>query len=451
MTNIITPQSISGFPEHLPETRIVEQKLLDTIRKNYELAGFANIETPAVERTEVLASKWADDKEIYTIWRLHAEEGAQEDKLALHFDLTVPMARYVAQHYNDLTFPFRRYQIQKVWRGERAQSGRYREFYQADIDIIGDEKLPLSADTEVLTTINNVLSDLNIGEYTIRVNNRKVIIGFVKSLWIDDDKKIADVINVIDKMPKIGEQEVRKSLANLELDNKWIERVIEFCNASKWGSEAVLQYLKSIQNEELQIWLSELEAVYKTWVTLGIDPEKLVLDPAIARWLGYYTGMICETFLNGYERLGSICSWGRYDNLASHFTDKKLPGVGVSIGVSRLLSRLLQMERFNTGAQTPSKVLVTRLQEEYEDTYLWLVRDLRQWGIPSEVYLDGSVKIGKQLGYANKKGIPYAIVAWDDEISQWEVQLKHMYTGDREQVAIENIVSRVKELLSQEK
>lgn len=442
-----TYQPISGFPEHLPEVRRVEQKLLDTIRRNYELAGFANIETPAVERTEVLTSKGADDKEIYTVGRLHDENEKAEDKLALHFDLTVPMARYVAQHYGQLTFPFRRYQIQKVWRGERAQSGRYREFYQADIDIIWDEKLPLSADTEVLTTINHVLSDLDIWKYTIRVNNRKIIIGFVQSLGIQDPKAIMNVITIIDKMPKIGEQEVRRLLDQIPLDSVSIDRAIEFCQVSMRGSEAVLAYLWAIDNDELQVGLKELQSVYRWALSLWVPEEKLVLDPAIARWLGYYTSTICETFLDGYERLGSICSGGRYDDLASYFTDKKLPGVGVSIGVSRLLSRLLQMERYNTGAQTPSQVLVTRLQDTYADIYAGIVRDLREAYVPTELYLDPEVKIGKQLGYAHKKWIPYAVVAGDEEIAQNQVQLKHMHTGDRENIPLDQIVDRVRQLI----
>lgn len=449
MANIITPQSISGFPEHLPEVRMVEQKLLDIIRKNYELAGFVNIETPAVERTEVLVSKWANDKEIYTVWRLHAEDEKKEDKLALHFDLTVPMARYVAQHYSDLTFPFRRYQIQKVWRGERAQGWRYREFYQADIDIIGDGDLPISADVEVLTTINNTLSDLDIGQYTIRVNNRKVIVGFVKSLWIEDDDEIMEVIKIIDKIQKIWELEVGKLLSKMGISEWNIDKVTEFCNVSKQGGEKVLEYLRWIDHEEVQNGLSELETVYRQALLLGMDPKHIMLDPSIARGLGYYTGTIYETFLDGHEWLGSICSGGRYDNLASYFTEKKLPWVGVSIGVSRLLSRLVQMEKFNTNIQTPSQVLVTRLQSEYEAVYLQILGDLRKTGIPSEIYLGENVKIGKQLGYANKKWIPYAIVAGGDEISTGEVQLKHMNTGDKEQVVIENISGRIKELLAQ--
>ncbi len=449
MTTLITPTPISGFPEHLPEIRMIEQKLLDTIRRNYELAWFASIETPAVERTEVLTSKWADDKEIYSVGRLLEEDGNKEDKLALHFDLTVPMARYVAQKYNDLTFPFRRYAIQKVWRGERAQGWRYKEFYQADIDIIGDETLPISADVEILTTINNVLSDLDIGKYTIHINNRKIIIGFVKSLWVDESL-VWEVIRIIDKMPKIGELEVRKSLwKKLELSPEIIDRAIEFCQIAQKGNTAVLIYLDSINHPEVQDGLTELKKVYEQATSLGMSDETIMLDPSIARWLGYYTGTIYETLLDGHEWLGSICSGGRYDNLASYFTERKLPGVGVSIGVSRLLSRLIQTGKYNTNRQTPSEVLVTKLQSNYESQYLSILGELRKAGIPSEIYLDGSVKIGKQLGYANKKWIPYAIIAGEDEFSKWEVQLKHMYTGDKEQVSISNIANRVKELLAQ--
>ncbi len=448
---IITPRPISWFPEHSPENRRIELELLDNIRRGYELAGFTNIETPAVERTEVLISKGADDKEIYTLWRLNAEDWEKDDRLALHFDLTVPMARYVAQRYNDLTFPFRRYQIQKVWRWERAQWGRYREFYQADIDIVGDGKLPLSADVEVLTTIDNVLSWLNIWDYTIRLNNRKIIVGFIQSLGIQDDQMVSQVTRIIDKMPKVWELEVRKLLWNLGIEGEVNDDIVAFClMASQWN-ESVLEYLSKINFPEVQAGVAELQEVYNQAKMLWMDEKRITLDPSIARWLWYYTGTIYETFLKGHEWLGSICSGGRYDNLASYFTDKKLPWVWVSIGVSRLLTRLLEQEKLNTKIQSPSKVLVTRLQERYAETYLRILWELRKSGIPSELYLGDGVKIGKQLGYANKKWIPYAIVAGEDEISQNKVQLKHMYTGDREQVSIDQVMDRVKVLLSQEK
>lgn len=461
MTNIVTPGPISGFPEYLPEARMLEQKFIDTIRTSYERSGFVNIETPAVERVGTLVSKWADDKEIYTVGRLQADKDKSknseyddkdgwEDKLALHFDLTVPTARYVARHYSNLVFPFRRHQIQKVWRGERAQGGRFKEFYQADIDIVGDGALSLDADADILTTLDRTLSDLNIGKYTFHVNNRKILVGFVKHIGVEDDN-VMMVIWVIDKVLKIGEQWVQKFLEDMGLSSDKITLILELCSLSNRGNQEVLQFLKSVNSKEVQAWVEELESVYKKAVMLGINPDNILFNPSIARWLEYYTGIIFETFLDGTESAWSICSWGRYDNLASHFTEKKLPGVGWSIGASRLFDRLLKNKRLVPSNQTPSKVLITRLQEKYEDMYLGLVRDLRQAGVQSEMYIDGSVKIGKQLGYANKKGIPYAIVAWDEEVSRWEVQLKHMYTGDREQVAIENIVSRVKELLSQEK
>lgn len=445
MNNIITPTPISGFPEHLPEIRMIEQKLLDTIRSNYELAGFSSIETSAVERIEVLTSKWADDREIYTVGRLH-EEWGKEAELWLHFDLTVPMARYVAQNYEQLTFPFRRYQIQKVWRGERAQSGRYREFYQADIDIIGDEALSIGADVEILTTIDNVLSDLNIGSYQIHLNNKKIIQWFIESLGIEDQQKIWMITRIMDKVTKVWENETRKSLES-HLSSDRIESVIQFCKITKEGNEAVLDFLTSIDHPLVAEWLSELRQVYSQSQQLGMDRNKIILDPGIARGLGYYTGTIYETFLVGHEWLGSICSGGRYENLASYFTEKKLPGVWVSIGVSRLLSRLLTLEKFNINTQTPSKVLVTRLQEEYSATYLKILWELRKANIPSEFYLQEGEKIGKQLGYANKKWIPYTIIAGEDELSKNEVQLKHMRTGDKEQISLSNIVNRIQSLL----
>ena len=445
-TTIIQPLPLSGFPELLPEVRIIENKLLDTIRKNYELAGFASIETSAVERLEILISKWADDREIFTVGRLSQDADEQNTKLGLRFDLTVPMARYVVQNYSQLTFPFRRYQIQKSYRWERAQAGRYREFYQADIDIIGDGELPLSADVEILTTIDNVLADLNIGEYTIRINNKKILSWFVDSLWCTTVDNRASIIRIIDKAPKITEEELIVLLTEF-LDDRRIRLVIQFVSVSQLGNNSVLKYLETIDNPLVQEWVGELKTVYEQSLLLGIDTNRIVLDPGIARWLGYYTGTIYETFLVGNESLWSICSGGRYDNLASYFTDRKLPGVGVSIGVSRLLSRLLSIQDIDTRSQTPSRVLVTKLDEKYSSVYLEVLRDLRQEGIPSELYLGEGVNIRKQLTYADKKGIPYAIIIWEDEMVRGEAQIKSLFTGQKEQIPLNLLTARILELL----
>lgn len=445
-TTIIPPAPLSGFPELLPEIRIVENRLLDTIRKNYELAGFASIETSAVERLEILTSKWADDREIFTVWRLSQDADEQDAKLGLRFDLTVPMARYVVQNYDRLTFPFRRYQIQKSYRWERAQAGRYREFYQADIDIIGDGKLTLSADTEILTTIDNVLSDLDIGPYVIRINNKKILTWFVDSLPGATPENRAAIIRTIDKAPKISKEELVDMLAEY-LEESAIRQVIEFVNISKMGNNAVLEYLGTLENDLVQEWLGELQTVYGQSILLGIDSDRIALDPGIARWLGYYTGTIYETFLVGNESLGSICSGGRYENLASYFTDRKLPGVGVSIGVSRLLSRLLTIQDMDTRSQTPSRVLVTKMDESNSATYLKLLRDLRKSGIPSELYLGDGVSIGKQLSYADRKWIPYAVIVWEDEMARGEAQIKSLFTGEKEQIPLESLVDRILELL----
>ena len=446
-TTIIPPAPLSGFPELLPEIRIVENKILDTIRKNYELAGFASIETSAVERIEVLTSKWADDREIFTVGRLSMDPNEQETKLGLRFDLTVPMARYVVQNYSKLTFPFRRYQIQKSYRWERAQAGRYREFYQADIDIIGDGKLPLSADVEILTTIDKVLQDLSIWAYKIRINNKKILEGFVRSLGEMNTEKQSSILRIIDKSMKVDEAELRNMLSEY-LEEKGINEVIQFVNISKSGNTSVLKYLENMSNPRIQEWLTELKTVYEQALSLGMSPETIVLDPAIARWLGYYTGTIYETFLVGNESLGSICSGGRYENLASYFTEKKLPWVGVSIGVSRLLSKLITMEKFDTKSQTPSRVLVTKLQKENGNIYLKILGDLRKAGIPSELFLEDDVSIGKQLSYADKKWIPYAIIIGEDELNREEVQLKNMTTGEKQQIPLSEIISALTAVLS---
>jgi len=408
----------------------------------------------------------------------HFECGNHQER----FDLTVPATRYAIEHFSDLVFPFRRYQIQKVYRGERPQDGKFNEFYQADIDIFGNDTIPISADVEILTTINYVLWDLDIGWYTIHLNNKRVWVWLLQNLGIDNNEKQNVILSIVDKSPKvwkditeqslfeaIAPENSQKIIRELTIDGKVpktqeildelrstkeivlqsaIRDILELTFSSGKNPEKIIESLRTIDNKTLQVWLQELDIVYSQALALWVPKERLIIDRATIRGLNYYTGTIYETFLDWEEWLGSICSGGRYDDLASLFSkNKRLPWVGVSIWVSRLLSRLLKKGKYTTVVKTPSKVLVTRLQKEYEIIYLWILGELRKAWIPSELYLESDAKLGKQIWYADKKWIPYAIIAGEDEISKGEVQLKHMYTWDKEQISIEHISKRVKELL----
>ena len=419
---VIAPQNISGFPEFLPEEQIVANRLMDIIRRNYERAGFTPIETPAVERLDILTSKGADDREIYGIHRINGS--AEDADLGLHFDLTVPLARYTVEHFADLTFPFRRYQIQKAWRGERAQAGRAREFYQADIDIIGDGKLSIFADVEILGVIHGVLSDLDIGDYRMRINNRKILMGFLESLDIPS-KIQSGVARIIDKRMKISADDLSRELAGI-LGRADVTRVLDYIAVSQTSNSEILTYLATFTHSTIVEGLSELQTVYQGALDLGVTESHLVLDPTIVRGLGYYTGTVYETFLVGHEGFGSICSGGRYENLASYFTTRTLPGVGVSIGVTRLLDYLFSSKKVTTDRKTPSELLITRHDDRYLSDYLALVREARAAGINTEIYLDGAVKFGKQIAYADRKGIPYVLVMGEDEQAKGIIQIKDM-------------------------
>ena len=441
MAKIIPPKKISGFTERLPEEQIIENKFLDIIRKNYELAWFTPLVTSAVERTETLTSKWANDKEIYWIHRLSWEQG-DDTNLWLHFDLTVPLARYVSQNYDKLSYPFRRYQIQKVWRWERAQKWRSREFYQADIDIVNEWTLPMFADTEVLYVICKIFNELNIWEYTVLLNNKKIILWYLESLKIPEEKKW-EILRIIDKKDKVPHEITKKSLEEslwVSIGDKLLKFIISVCIDS---NDTIIKKLRKIDNSLLKEGLDELETVYNNTISLWIDASVIKYDPCIVRGLDYYTWTIFETFIWWLEKYGSVCSWGRYEELASNFIDKKLPWVGISIWLTRLVDLLLLNKTIQPEAQTPTKVLVTRLEEDYLETYLDILKQLREANIPSEIFLTDWARLKKQLGYADKKKIPYAIIAWWDEIKQWKVQLKNLKTWEQDEVKINEIAKKI--------
>ena len=402
--------SLSGFPEWLPAERVVEQHVLDTLRRTFELHGFANIETRAVETRAQLLRKGEIDKEVYGLSRLAAEDDKNDpNALALHFDLTVPFARYVVENAGHLAFPFRRYQMQKVWRGERPQDGRFREFTQADIDVVGDGTLPFSYDVELALTIADALSALPIGDFRLRVNNRKLAEGFYRGLGLEDPDA---VLRAIDKLEKIGDDAVAKIL-------------VEEVGATTDQAAAALALAKirtldtsfveevralGVEHELLDTGLDELSQVIAAASKRA--PGKVMADLSIARGLDYYTGTVYETVLVGHESLGSICSGGRYESLASK-GKKNYPGVGLSIGVTRLVSRILAEELASAARSVPSVVYVTLAHDDSWHEAQDVASALRERGIACEV-ASSAEKFGKQIKYADRRGIPFVWFTHDD-------------------------------------
>ncbi|GJL84557.1 MAG: histidine--tRNA ligase [Micavibrio sp.] len=419
------PKAISGFPEWLPETRLVEQQWLDHIRKVFESYGFCSIETPSVEEHAVIAAKGEVDKEIYVLERLHKEEGDKEARLALHFDQTVPLARYVAQHFNDLIFPFKRYQMQRVWRGERPQLGRAREFYQCDIDVIAQDTLPLHFDAEMPAVIYEALDGLNIGKFQIRISNRKIVLGLLESLGIKDP---APVTRIVDKLDKLKRQEVEKLLQDeTGLSKEQTDSILALATAED------ISAIKPA-NEVMAEGLSELSFVMDQLKHL---PEHAVkADLSIVRGLDYYTGTVYETrLLDIPEFTSSICSGGRYDDLASSYINKNLPGVGISIGFTRLFEVLNHYDYIKTGSKSPADILMVLPSDERREIAAQTAQTLRKNGFNVEMFHSGS-KLKRQMAYAEKKGIPYVWFPPFEDGSPHEV--KCMESGEQSKADPEN-------------
>lgn len=451
MSDFIKPTPISGFPEFLPAEQILFARVMDIIRSVFERYGFSPIETPAVERKEVLTSKGGNEREIYALSRLSADaDENSETDLALHFDLTVPLARYVAMNKDKLTFPFRRYQMQKVWRGERAQSGRYREFYQCDIDVIGKGSLSLLTDAEIPSVIYQVFNEMQIGKFVIRVNNRKILQGYFQSLGIPKPR-LTEVMRLVDKIEKIGTDRLLNELTGkTELETGTATKVIDFLG-SKLDTSEMLSKLKTMEgaNDLFREGVRELETVIDGMRSLQVPEDYFKIDVGIARGLDYYTGTVYETVLEAHPGIGSICSGGRYDDLASHFTDEKLPGVGISIGATRLIIRLIESGILKVGAATVAPVLVTAMDENRVNDYLKIAADLRENGIATEVYLEKG-RIGDQLRYANRKGFRLAVIAGETEFSNSSVKIKNLATGEETLQSLNDLKDKVKSILDGE-
>ncbi|MFA5592310.1 MAG: histidine--tRNA ligase [Micavibrio sp.] len=419
---IYKPKPVAGFPEWLPEERIAEQRWFDHIRRVFESYGFCNIETPSVEELDVLTAKGEVDKEIYVIERLHKDEDdTKEARLALHFDQTVPMARYVAMRFNDLVFPFKRYQMQRVWRGERPQMGRMREFYQCDIDIINVDSLPLSFDAEVASVMYEVLEGLNIGKVQLRINNRKILMGLLESWGLDD---FVPVTRAVDKFEKIGREAVIELLAgDAKLSIEQIDHVLNLVSI-KGKAEDIRAIIPA--NATMKEGIEELAFVLDNLAHL---PDHAVMgDLTIVRGLDYYTGTVYETqLLDVPEFTGSVCSGGRYDDLAGSYINKHLPGVGISIGFSRLFDVIRQTrpDLLGIGPKSPAHIMMVLPSEEERGHAAATARTLRERGYNVELY-HAARKIPDQLKYASKKNIPFVWFPFKDGH-----QVKDMIGGEQ--------------------
>jgi histidyl-tRNA synthetase len=448
----VKPALLKGFDqEFLPHEQLQFNQLLDTIRRSFELYGFLPIETPSAELREVLTSKGAVEKEIYALSRLAAAPGEESaGRGALRFDLTVPLARYVAMREHQLVFPFRRYQIQRVWRGENPQAnkGRFREFYQCDIDVIGKGKLSPLTEAEIPSVIWRLFTQMDIGAFRIRINNRKVLRGLLQSFAIPEEKA-ADALRVLDKIEKVDRASILGDLAEAGVAGTAAEALYALLS-EKRETDATLQQLRglgSVRSEVFEQGLKELEFVVGAIRDFGVPDSAFRVDLGVVRGLDYYTGTIYETTLIDHPDLGSICSGGRYDDLASYFTATKLPGVGISIGLSRLFAKLNEMKLLKQPARTPAEVLVTVMDSSLLTRYLSWANRLRGEGINTEVYLEAA-KLGEQLGYADKKGFKLALVAGSREVEQGVVQVKKLADKSSVNCRDGELVDTVKSMLA---
>ena len=433
----MTARTLQGFMELLPEEQIVMEKMKSVIAHTYELFGFAPLDTPILELAEVLLSKSGGDteKQIY-------EFKKGDTNLAMRFDLTVPLAKYVALYNNNLTFPFKRYQIGKVYRGERPQKGRFREFYQCDIDIIDRDELNIVYDAEVLAVIYTVFNKLELPAFKIYINNRKLLSGFLESLDIAD--KTVDVLRLVDKIKKIPEDAFLGELNDMGLPQDKNQKLLEFIKINGLNSEIIAKLENlNISNESFVCGLDELKTVINQAHNLGINPNNIQIDLSITRGLDYYTGTVYETFFDDYPQFGSVCSGGRYDNLSSVFMDKKFPGVGISIGLTRLFDQLRDNGLLKIAGPTPNKVLIITQNPDFADKAINLVGELRRNDIPADVMLR-NCKFKKKMEYANKIKIPYLVIIGEEEVQNNTYTIKDMNSGEQQNVAIEELLKIIK-------
>ena len=439
----VQPRTLSGFMELLPARQVQFNRMADTLKKTYALYGFTALDTPLIESSEVLLAKGGGEteKQIYRFMK-------GDTDLSLRFDLTVPLAKYVAQNYANLTFPFRRFQIGKVYRGERAQRGRFREFYQADIDIIGDGKLDISNEAEIPSIIYKAFTAMGLKRFQIRVNNRKVLNGFYAMLGLTD--KSGDIMRTVDKLDKIGPEKVAGLLVGEEigLTQAQADEILKFI-AIKGTNAEVLAALEGYRgkHELFDLGLDELNTVTRYLAAFGVPESHFAVDLTIARGLDYYTGTVYETTMLDHPEIGSICSGGRYDNLAEYYTDKQLPGVGISIGLTRLFFVLEDQGYLNDALNTaPADVLILPMTEDLAPA-IALATQLRSAGIRTQIHAEQK-KFKQKIGYADKLAIPYAIFLGEDEISAGVAAVKDMKSGEQVKLTAEEAIAHIQTGLS---
>lgn len=423
--NKIEPRTLAGFMELLPEEQILFEQMKQKIEKTYQKFGFLPLDTPIIELSEVLLAKAGGEteKQIYRF-------NKGDTDLSLRFDLTVPLAKFVAKNYGNLSFPFRRYQIGKVYRGEKVQKGRFREFYQCDIDIIGDGELSILNDAEIPNVIYTIFKELGFDDFTIRINNRKLLNGLFESL--SQSENATEILRIIDKIEKIGKEAVIEELEKISVSKDSINKILEFIEIDGTTDEKIskLQNL-NIENEMFKIGLEEITETIKYIRIFGIPENNFKLDLTIARGLDYYTGTVYETFLNEHREIGSVCSGGRYENLAEYYTNKKLPGIGISIGLTRLFYVLNELNLIKAEQKSISKVLVIPMVEDLK-VPIEIANTLRKQGINTEIYLNDK-KLKAKMKYADKLQIPYVIIVGEDEIDSGIVKIRNMETGEEKE------------------
>ncbi len=440
--SIIKPRTLSGFMELLPGKQIQFERMVEILRTTYASYGFAPLDTPAIEDAQILLAKGGGEteKQIYRF-----QKG--DSDLALRFDLTVPLAKYVALHCNDLAFPFRRFQISKVYRGERAQRGRFREFYQADIDIIGDGKLDILNEAEIPAIIYNVFRGFGLKRFQIRVNNRKILNGFYAMMCLSE--KSGDIMRSVDKLDKIGAEKVKVILMGEEcgLTDAQADEILKFISISGTNAE-VIAALEGYagRNEVFDLGLAELKAVTANLAAFGVPEANFAVDLTIARGLDYYTGTVYETTLLDHPEIGSVCSGGRYDNLAGYYIEKQLPGVGISIGLTRLFYVLDEQGLLNPALPSaPADALVLPMTEDPAPA-IALAQALRSEGIKVQLYGEQR-KFKQKMAYANKLGVPFAILLGEDEIAENVCSVKNMQSGEQVKLSPVEAAAHIKAAL----
>jgi histidyl-tRNA synthetase len=442
------PRTMPGVLELLPREQIAFQSMLDAIRRSFEVYGFVPVETPAIEFSDILLTKTGGETErqVYFVQSTGALEQGGKPELALRFDLTVPLARYVAEHEHELAFPFRRYQMQRVYRGERAQRGRFREFWQCDIDVVGKDALSLRYDAEIPAVIHAVFRALDIGAFTIELNNRKLMRGFFEGLGIRDSERQTAVLREVDKLDKRGAGYVRDALTGdrFGLSHEAAARIMDFVqvrSSSLADAHARLDALGA-GTETFERGRDELHEVLDTVAAFGVPESAFAMNLSIARGLDYYTGTVYETTLDGHPGIGSICSGGRYDDLAANYTRSKLPGVGISIGLTRLFWQLREAGLLKA-ADSTVQVLVTQMDQAQLPVCLAVAKELRDAGIATEIALEGG-KLGRQLKYADRAGIRFAVVPGEAERARGAVAVKDLRRGDQFEVPRTELVERLR-------